>query len=105
MTSCSHCGRAVRTAARSPTGPAKPTCSAGRVSGPPGPRMPELLSDLIRSRLGAEHDADIPLDRAGVTIHDGGMSTALRDLARFDQMLADDGRCLTGEQVLPASWL
>ena len=70
-----------------------------------GARMPELLSDLIWSRLGAEHDADISLDRAGVTIHDGGMSTALRDLARFGQMLADDGRCLTSERVLPASWL
>jgi CubicO group peptidase (beta-lactamase class C family) len=70
-----------------------------------GARMPELLSDLLWSRLGAEHDADISLDRAGVAIHDGGMSTALRDLARFGQMLADGGRSVTGEQVLPAWWL
>lgn len=70
-----------------------------------GARMPELLADLIWSRLGAEHDADISLDRAGGTVHDGGMSTALRDLARFGQMLADGGRSLAGEQVLPAWWL
>jgi CubicO group peptidase (beta-lactamase class C family) len=70
-----------------------------------GARMPELLSDMLWSRLGAEHDADISLDRAGVTVHDGGMSTTLRDLARFGQMLADDGRSATGQQVLPAGWL
>ena len=29
-----------------------------------GARMPELLSDVIWSRLGAEHDADISVDRA-----------------------------------------
>ena len=68
-------------------------------------RMPELLSDLLWSRLGAEHDADISLDRAGLTVHDGGMSAALRDLARFGQMLAGGGRAVNGQQVLPDWWL
>lgn len=70
-----------------------------------GVRMPELMSDLLWSHLGAEHDADMSLDRTGVPVHDGGMSTALRDLARFGQMLADGGRSVTGQQVLPAWWL
>jgi len=70
-----------------------------------GARMPELMSDLLWSRLGAEHDADMSLDRTGVPIHDGGMSTALRDLARFGQMLADEGRSLAGRPVLPGWWL
>jgi CubicO group peptidase (beta-lactamase class C family) len=70
-----------------------------------GARMPELMSDLLWSRLGAEHDADMSLDRAGVPVHDGGMSTSTRDLARFGQMLADGGRSVTGQQVLPAWWL
>jgi len=70
-----------------------------------GARMPELMSDLLWSRIGAEHDADISLDRAGVAVHDGGMSAALRDLARFGQMLAEGGRSVSGEQVLPEWWL
>jgi CubicO group peptidase (beta-lactamase class C family) len=70
-----------------------------------GARMPELMSDLVWGRLGAEHDADISLDRVGVAVHDGGMSAALRDLARFGQMLADGGRSMTGQQVLPPGWV
>jgi len=70
-----------------------------------GARMPELMSDLVWSRLGAEHDADISLDRAGGAVHDGGMSAALRDLARFGQMLAGGGRSMTGQQVLPKWWV
>jgi CubicO group peptidase (beta-lactamase class C family) len=69
-----------------------------------GARMPELLSGVLWSHLGVEHDADISLDRSGVAVHDGGMSAALRDLARFGQLLADDGRSANGEQVLPAWW-
>ena len=49
------------------------------------------MSDLVWSRLGAEHDADISLDRAGGAVHDGGVSAALRDLARFGQMLLGRG--------------
>jgi CubicO group peptidase (beta-lactamase class C family) len=70
-----------------------------------GMRMPELLSDLVWSRIGAEHDADISIDSAGAAFHDGGMSTTLRDLARFGQMLLNEGQSLTGERVLPASWV
>jgi len=68
-------------------------------------RMPELMSGLLWGSLGAEHDADISLDRAGLAVHDGGLSAALRDLARFGQMLADGGRSMTGQQVLPAWWV
>jgi CubicO group peptidase (beta-lactamase class C family) len=70
-----------------------------------GARMPELMSGLLWGRLGAEHDADLSLDRAGGAIHDGGLSAALRDLARFGQMLAGGARSMTGQQVLPAWWL
>jgi len=33
------------------------------------------------------------------------MSTTMRDLARFGQMLVAEGRSMTGEQVLPAWWI
>jgi len=70
-----------------------------------GRRMPDLLSALLWSHLGVEHDADISIDSAGAAIHDGGMSTTMRDLARFGQMLLDHGRSMTGETVLPPSWI
>jgi CubicO group peptidase (beta-lactamase class C family) len=70
-----------------------------------GARMPELMSDLLWSRLGVEHDADMSVDSAGAAIHDGGMSTTMRDLARFGQMLLDEGRSMTGQRLLPAWWI
>jgi CubicO group peptidase (beta-lactamase class C family) len=73
-----------------------------RVSGTP---MPDLLSDLLWSRLGVEHDADITVDTAGAAMHDGGMCSTLRDLARFGQMLLDGGRAADGAQVVPAWWV
>jgi CubicO group peptidase (beta-lactamase class C family) len=70
-----------------------------------GQRMPELLSALIWSRLGAEFDADLAVDPAGAAMHDGGLSTTLRDLGRFGQMLLDDGASADGTQVVPAGWI
>ena len=69
-----------------------------------GLRMPELLSSLIWSRIGAEHDMDAAVDPAGAVFHDGGLAATLRDLGRFGQMLLDGG-LVAGEQVVPASWI
>jgi CubicO group peptidase (beta-lactamase class C family) len=70
-----------------------------------GARMPELMSELVWSRLGVEHDADMSVDGVGTAVHDGGLSTTMRDLARFGQLLLDEGQSSTGERVLPASWI
>ena len=70
-----------------------------------GTRMPELMSDLLWSRLGAEHDATIAVDSAGSGMFDGGICTTLRDLARFGSMLASGGVSLTGDSVVPTSWI
>ena len=69
-----------------------------------GVRMPELLSSLIWSRLGAEQDMDAAVDPAGAVFHDGGLAATLRDLGRFGQMLLDGGAA-GGQQVLPGSWI
>ena len=66
-----------------------------------GTRMAELVSSLIWVPLGAEHDADITCDPVGSAIHDGGMSATARDLARFGQLLLDDG-FVDGHAVVPA---
>ena len=75
---------------------------AERVS---GVRMPELLSSLIWSRIGAEQDMDAAVDPAGAVFHDGGLAATLRDLGRFGQLLLDGGRNAAGEQVIPHWWI
>jgi CubicO group peptidase (beta-lactamase class C family) len=70
-----------------------------------GQRMPQLLSDLLWSRLGVEFDADFAVDPAGAVLHDGGLSTTLRDLARFGELLLEDGAAADGTQVVPAWWI
>jgi CubicO group peptidase (beta-lactamase class C family) len=67
--------------------------------------VPELMSGLVWSRLGAEFDANIGVDSAGTGMFDGGISAALRDLARFGAMIGAGGTSLTGEQVVPAAWI
>ena len=56
-----------------------------------GTRMADLISALIWQPIGAERDAEITCDPLGSAIHDGGISATARDLARFGQMLVDDG--------------
>jgi CubicO group peptidase (beta-lactamase class C family) len=69
-----------------------------------GERMADLISTLIWQPMGAEFDAEITCDPVGTAIHDGGISATLRDLARFAQMILDDG-LVEGRQAIPAAWL
>jgi CubicO group peptidase (beta-lactamase class C family) len=69
-----------------------------------GTRMADLISALIWQPIGAERDAEITCDPVGSAVHDGGISATARDLARFGQLLADDGWS-QGQQVVPAAWL
>ena len=69
-----------------------------------GRRMADLISTLIWQPMGAEFDADITCDSVGTAVHDGGISATLRDLARFGQLLLDDGRA-GDRQVVPTAWL
>ena len=83
-----------------------------------GTRMADLISTLIWQPIGAERDGEITCDPLGSAVHDGGVSATARDLARFGQMLVDDGlRGGRGDQgpprgggargypVVPAAWL
>lgn len=69
-----------------------------------GTRMSDLISELLWVPLGAERDAEITCDPVGTAIHDGGISTTLRDLGRFGQMLLDNGM-VADRRVVPAQWL
>ena len=69
-----------------------------------GERMADLISTLVWQPMGAEFDAEITCDPVGTAVHDGGISATLRDLARFGQMILDDG-LVEGRQAMPAAWL
>jgi CubicO group peptidase (beta-lactamase class C family) len=69
-----------------------------------GRRFPDLFSDLIWSRIGAEQNADVIVDSAGFPAVEGGICTTLRDLARFGLMHLQDGQ-VDGRQVVPTGWI
>lgn len=69
-----------------------------------GTDMATLLATLLWQKLGMENDAYIAIDAVGNAVHDGGLNATARDVARFGQLLMDDGRSCTGEQILPPWW-
>lgn len=69
-----------------------------------GARLADLISEELWAPMGAEFDAEITVDGHGNPMADGGVCCTLRDLARFGQLLARDGR-RGREQVIPAAWI
>lgn len=72
-----------------------------RVSGMP---LNDFLYQHIWKKIGATHDAYIAVDRAYMPVATAGMSTTLRDAAKFGLLILQDGQ-FNGEQVLPKQWL
>ncbi|MFT4101253.1 MAG: serine hydrolase [Burkholderiaceae bacterium] len=70
-----------------------------RVTGLP---VAKLLSERIWQKLGAEADAYFIVDALGTESCGGGLSTTLRDLARFGEMMRCEG-AFNGRQILPAA--
>jgi CubicO group peptidase (beta-lactamase class C family) len=60
----------------------------------------DVLSDTIWSRIGAEHDAEVIVDRSGFPLAEGGICCTARDLLRFGLMMLNGG-----EDVVPAAWV
>jgi CubicO group peptidase (beta-lactamase class C family) len=70
-----------------------------RVSATPFSR---LLSDRIWRRLGVDEDGYILVDRIGSPICGAGLNLTLRDLARFGEMMRQDG-VFNGCRIAPAA--
>jgi CubicO group peptidase (beta-lactamase class C family) len=68
-----------------------------RIGGKP---LNEQMQDRFWSKLGMERDAHIWVDSSGTPFAAGGLSLQLRDLARFAEMLRNDGR-VGKVQVVP----
>ncbi|MGO2452860.1 serine hydrolase domain-containing protein [Pseudomonas taetrolens] len=65
-----------------------------------GRNMAQLLSEKIWQRIGAEQDAYFTVDSIGTPFAGGGLNTGLRDLARFGEMIRNEGQYL-GQQIVP----
>jgi len=72
-----------------------------RLSGQP---FQDYIEDNIWSKIGAEHDAYILVDRAYMPAVTGGMNSTARDALRFGMMVRDRGE-YNGQRVIPASWI
>jgi CubicO group peptidase (beta-lactamase class C family) len=65
-----------------------------------GKSIGQNLSERIWSRIGAEQDAYFTIDTVGHEFAGGGLNTGLRDLARFGELMRNDGRW-GADQVIP----
>jgi CubicO group peptidase (beta-lactamase class C family) len=73
-----------------------------RVTGPP---FAEVLGREIWSQAGFEASPQLCGSAAGAPGSHGGLSTTLRDLARFGMLLTPSSRLVTGSDVITAGHL
>lgn len=67
-----------------------------------GKSMSEMFSERIWRKLGVEHDAYFTVDSIGTEFAGGGLNTNLCDMARFGEMMRNNGR-VGSQQVVPQS--
>ncbi|MEB3357959.1 MAG: serine hydrolase [Synechococcales bacterium] len=68
-----------------------------RVTGKP---ITEVLSERLWSKIGADLDAYFTVDSIGTPFAGGGLNAGLRDMARFGQMILNNGQ-VADQQVVP----
>lgn len=64
-----------------------------------------VASEYVWSKIGAAHSAQVCQDHWGGSIVDGAISTTLRDLARFGELIARGGVTAEGRRVISQSWI
>ena len=65
----------------------------------------EIISEKLWQPAGMDGDARILTDRVGDAIASQGLYSRVFDLARFGELLRNDGRTPEGRQVVPAAWV
>jgi CubicO group peptidase (beta-lactamase class C family) len=65
-----------------------------------GKRLPQLLSEEIWQKMGAEESANLTVDPAGYGLGDGGLNASLRDYGRFGQLYLEHGG-----GIVPPNWI
>ncbi|MCJ0806210.1 serine hydrolase domain-containing protein [Vibrio vulnificus] len=71
-----------------------------RVTGKP---MNELLSEMIWSKIGAEHDMSVAVSPQGYPMFFGMVSSTLRDMARFGMIFTPSWNKVSQERIVPES--
>lgn len=66
-----------------------------------GKNVAQLLSERIWQKLGVEQDAYMTVDSTGTPFAGGGLNLGLRDLARFGELVRNNGQA-NGQQIIPA---
>ena len=64
----------------------------------------ELFQQRVYQHLGAEYDGLFATDKKGMPLCSGGLALTPRDLLRYGQLFANDGRSHGGHQVFSTSW-
>lgn len=72
------------------------------VSRATGKSVAQLLSDKIWSRIGMEQAAYYQIDGMGMPFAGGGLNAGLRDMARFGELIRNQGQW-QGEQIFPSA--
>lgn len=67
-----------------------------------GKSVGQNLTERIWSKLGMEQDAYFAVDSLGTEFAGGGLNASLRDMARFGEMMRNQGR-FNGQQIIPVS--
>jgi len=65
-----------------------------------GKSVADLLSERIWSKMGAEQDGYYSVDAIGTPFAGGGFNASLRDMARFGELIRNNGFA-NGQQILP----
>jgi CubicO group peptidase (beta-lactamase class C family) len=65
-----------------------------------GKTVAEVLSERIWRKMGAEQDAYMSVDATGTPFAGGGLNFGLRDMARFGNLILNNG-ALNGQQIIP----
>lgn len=65
-----------------------------------GKTIAEVLSEKIWRKLGTEQDAYYSVDAIGTPFAGGGLNLGLRDMARFGQLILNNGK-VGKEQIIP----
>ena len=70
-----------------------------------GEHPARVMSERLWGPMGAEFDANVGVDGVGAGMFDGGVSAAMRDLARFGHLFVNGGRAADDVSVLPEWWV
>lgn len=65
-----------------------------------GKSVSEVLSERIWKKIGAEQDGYFSVDAIGTPFAGGGFNLGLRDMARFGQLILNDGK-VGQDQIIP----